>query len=383
MTCREALNFTSVLYLGLRHPSASLRHWSQFTMGVPAALDEYQGGRRVAGMLAALQGCEDAALAPSTLHVSWDLFGAFADSAVTIYQDEGVYPIIRWGVERAAGLGTPVRTFPHYDVDALNRMLEEDRYRRRLPVVVSDGICPGCGKPAPVVEYLKCIQRFGGRLILDDTQSLGILGRDHCACAPYGRDGGGVLPWSNIRGNPHVLVVTSLAKGFGVPVAALSGSRETVKSFEAKSKTRVHCSPPSIAVIRAAEHALEVNAERGDAIRLRLARLVRYFRNKLREIGLFSTGGLFPAQTLSSINGQAAAVLHERLRRQGVNAVLHQGKGRQRGVPRISFLINARHRIADVDRAVEAMGHILSMKARRGLNARVETERADSGFTDE
>jgi len=32
------LDFTSALYLGLRHPSGSLRPWARFTLGVPAAL---------------------------------------------------------------------------------------------------------------------------------------------------------------------------------------------------------------------------------------------------------------------------------------------------------------------------------------------------------
>jgi 8-amino-7-oxononanoate synthase len=69
------LNFTSALYLGLRHPSWSLRPWAQLTTGAPAALAPPPGARMVADMLAALQGCERAALAPSTLHLFWDLFG--------------------------------------------------------------------------------------------------------------------------------------------------------------------------------------------------------------------------------------------------------------------------------------------------------------------
>src|SRR4029077_17824252 len=32
------LDFTSALYLGMKHPSGSLRSWSHFTRGVPAAL---------------------------------------------------------------------------------------------------------------------------------------------------------------------------------------------------------------------------------------------------------------------------------------------------------------------------------------------------------
>ena len=37
------VDFTSALYLGMRHPSWSLRPWVQFTMGRPAALASTAG----------------------------------------------------------------------------------------------------------------------------------------------------------------------------------------------------------------------------------------------------------------------------------------------------------------------------------------------------
>lgn len=354
------LDFTAVLYLGLRHTSYSIRPWTQFTTGVPAALTRYPGEGKVANILAALQGCESTLLAPSTLHLSWDLFGILAKSAAVIYMDAGIYPIVRWGVERAAAFGVPVRTFPHYDVNALSRMLRQDGLCRRRPLIVSDGMCPGCGKPAPVPEFLRCVREFGGRLILDDTQALGILGHSQGPDAPYGRGGGGILRWSNASGR-DILIISSLAKGFGVPVAALSGSRNMVKLFETKSKTRMHCSPPSIAVVHAAEHALETNRTKGDTIRFRLAHLILYFRKRLNEIGMSAAGGLFPMQTLSPIADTDAITLHERLLKYGIRTVLHHS--RHGHGARISFLITAQHRPSDIDKAVETLEHVRVIKS--------------------
>lgn len=343
------LDFTSVLYLGLRHTSQSLRPWIQFTTGVPAALADPNSARRVAQTLATLQGCESALLAPSTLHLTWDLFGTLADRNIAIYLDNGVYPIVRWGVERAAALGVTVRSFPHYDPDTLNRLLKKGESCRRRPLIVFDGMCPGCGKPAPVGEYLECARAYDGQLIIDDTQALGILGHTPCSKAPYGRGGGGILQLSKVRGD-DILIVSSLAKGFGVPVAVLSGSMSMIKLFEEKSKTRVHCSPPSIAVLHAAEHALEINRTRGDALRFRLAHLVLSFRKRLKEIGLSATGGLFPVQTLLPVPGLDVVALHEYLYRKGIRTVLHRGR---HGLgASISFLITARHCLPDIDKAV-------------------------------
>ena len=121
------LDFTSALYLGLRHPSRSLRAWSGLTTGKPIVLETPAGAIGLARQLAALQGCERATLLPSTLHLFWDLFGLLAGEQVRIYMDEGTYRIARWGVERAAAQGVAVRTFPHHDAAAARALIEPRR----------------------------------------------------------------------------------------------------------------------------------------------------------------------------------------------------------------------------------------------------------------
>jgi 8-amino-7-oxononanoate synthase len=347
-----ALDFTSALYLGLRHPTGSVRPWAQFTTGTPAALWEPADARIVARELGALQSCEYATLGPSTLHLFWDLFGALPKGGIVIYVDAGVYSIAKWGVDRAAARGASVQSFAHHDPDALGRLLKRGALGGRRPVVVADGFCPACGQPAPINLYLECIRAHEGILVLDDTQALGILGHSPEPNAPYGLGGGGSLRWSHVNGS-DVLLISSLAKGFGVPVAVLSGGGDVVRWFEEKSDTRVHCSPPSIAVIHAAERALTVNEKRGDSLRLRLAHLVRFFRHRLIESGFRAIGGFFPVQTLESVPGLSAATLHERLLRLGVRTVLLNGHGGSG--PRLTFVLTARHSPIELDYSVRAL----------------------------
>jgi 8-amino-7-oxononanoate synthase len=129
----------------------------------------------------------------STLHLFWDLFGLLASDWVRIYMDEGTYAIARWGVERAAARGVPVRRFPHHDVAALSTLIGQDRRSSQRPVVVADGFCPICGNQAPVAEFLQCVAPLGGHVVLDDTQALGVFGEQ--VGTPYGRGGGGSLRW--------------------------------------------------------------------------------------------------------------------------------------------------------------------------------------------
>ncbi len=368
------INFTSALYLGLHHPSRLLQPWQQLTLGVPAVLAEPPGAEEVAGKLAQLQGCEQGILMPSTLHLFWDLFGILCQQPVTLFLDEGTYAIARWGTERAGAKGVAVYSFRHHDPEALLSQIKQHAQKRKYPVVVADGFCPACGHAAPVGDYLEIVRRLGGLLVLDDTQALGILGEMPTLHSPYGRGGGGMLRWSGNFG-PDLLVGSSLAKGFGVPVAILAGSHKLIKRFKTASDTRVHGSPPSAAVIQAARHALNVNQAQGDLLRHKLAQRVAQFRKGLGSIGWASSGGWFPVQTLRGVVGNVAVQMHQYLSRNGIRTVL--SRSRNNGEAHLNFLITARHTAEEIDHCIDILSTLT-----RGLGKAANHGRksAYSGF---
>jgi 8-amino-7-oxononanoate synthase len=355
------LDFASSLYLGLRHASESLEPWDALSLGRPAALGEPRAAPATADELARLVGCEAGTLLPSTFHLFWDLLGVLSREPIEMIMDDATYPIARWGVEHWAGKGVPLHTFARHDADGLARRLRQRRTAR--PVVLCDGYCPGSRSQPPLAAYATLARRYGGCLLIDDTQALGIHGHDMSAAAPYGMGGGGSLQRHGI-GGAHVITAASLAKGFGVPVALLAGSTALLRRFERDSASREHMSPPSMAVVRAAGRALTVNRSDGDRLRLRLWRAVRRLRNGLAMFGMTTRGGDFPVQTLEA-PGKAER-LHARLLDGGVQTVLHRDRG---GGAHLSFLIRADHRAAQIDQAValttRACGATLAPASRR------------------
>ena len=342
------IDLTSSLYLGLRHDSASVPGWAWLTTGVPAALASAPAAGTAARGLAGLIGTEAAALAPSTLHAFWDLFAVM--DASEIHVDAGTYPIAWWGAERARCGGAVVRRFRHHDPAALRQAVAAQAGDRR-PVVLADGLCPGCGRVAPIRSYLGVVGPLGGSVVVDDTQALGILGTP-APGHPFGKGGGGIVRWLNLPG-PGLIVVASLAKGFGVPVAAVAGSDAVVHRYVARSETRVHCSPPSNAHLNAAIAAMRINAARGDALRRRLGELVSQFRAMLGTLGVPLTPGLFPVQSVGTDAGLDLEVVHLRLAELGIRTVLHRARCRQ-GIA-LSFIFTAAHRRADVTQAARAV----------------------------
>ena len=345
-------DFSNALYLGLRHASASLPGWPALTLGRPAALAEPRGALQVAAALAQLQGTAAATLLPSTLHLFWDLLRQLAQRARTVLLlDAGAYPILHWAAEGAAAVGAQVRRFAHHDAAALVPLVAQARRAGLRPVIVCDGFCTGCNRAAPLPAYARIAADAGGTLVLDDTQALGVLGHAPCAACPYGHGGGGSLRWHGLR-TGGVLVGTSLAKGFGAPLAALSGPAALIDRFVADSATRLHCSPPSVPSLQAAQAALGANADVGARQRTRLLRLVQHLRATVMRAGLDAVGLLpFPVQSFVSRHAPGAAALTrlwQRLQDSGVRALLTRGC--QGLAPRLSFIVTTRHSRAQIDR---------------------------------
>jgi len=350
------LDFTSALYLGLDHASRCLPEWDRLTLGKPAALEAPPGTSSMEGKLATLMGCERALLATSTLHLFWDLFALLAKAKVNIFLDAGSYPIVRWGVERAACSGTLVKTFRQHDTNDLKKALATAD--GKPPVVVADGYCPGCGRLAPITEYLAQATARDGFVVVDDSQALGIFGKP-ARWAPYGTGGGGSMQRASLNSD-RLIVGSSLAKAFGVPVAVLAGSAALVDEYERQSATRVHCSPPSSAVIAALDRALAINRWHGDALRMKLALRVSRFRRGLRRLGVVATPSLFPVQPITLPKHVDAQKVHAELRERGVDAVLHRGERGKNA--QISFVVTARHGRSDIDRALANLADASRLK---------------------
>jgi 8-amino-7-oxononanoate synthase len=353
-------DFTSSLYLDMRHPSCTIGAWAQLTTGKPAALEPPAHAATLARALARLTGCDSAVLVPSTLHLFFDLFEMMRHDGISLHFDSGAYPIARWAAQRASALGVPIRVFRHFDADAARASVDGAAAFGLSPVIVTDGFCPSCSRPAPLRDYLRWVGHAGGRLVIDDTQAVGIWGVRPTPRNPYGQGGGGSLRLYDIRSS-RVVIGASLAKGFGAPVAVLAGSAALINCFERCSGTRVHASAPSAAVLQAAARALSLSARHGDELRRRLAALVRDFQRRIGATGITPPHSLFPVQGLVAPPGEDPGRLQRRLAAQGIEtAVVHGCDGRR---DRLVFVLGLRHTPADLSRAAAALARALDYAA--------------------
>lgn len=318
-------DFTSSLYLGLRHPHGALPAWPSLTSGVPARIGEVDGSAEAACRLAALVGCESAVAAPSTLHVMIDLASSWDPCRDVVVLDAGAYPVARVAASLAKARGVPV-------VQTEVRRLVESRCSlprrvagRRWQVLV-DGLDLLSGSLAPLGPLVPMLEKSGGCVFVDDTQAVGVLGREPSRHHPFGLDGGGSLQATGVS-SPSIVFVASLAKAFGAPIAFLAGARAFVGRFASRSPSRLHHSPPSAAGVAGALAALDFNAAHGAAARRGLSRLVDVFRTEAGRRGFELAFPLeFPYQAVRlTLPGGGRSVGHTV--RSGPSTFLRLGQG--------------------------------------------------------
>jgi 8-amino-7-oxononanoate synthase len=325
------LDLTSSLYLGLVHPSSQLPGWPAMTAGVPAALGEAPPAAEVARRLCRLIGTAAARLATSTLHGFIDLAGTLGGerSPLQLGVDVAAYPIGRLGLSPLLeGAGAYPARLPHFEPEAAGRWAGRIRSRGRTPVLLVDGLCGGCGCAAPLADLAAALGPFDGVLLVDDTQGLGLLGTDPAEGDPWGHGGGGAL--RHAGGPRGVIVVASLAKAFGAPLAVVAGPKAFVESSRRRGPTFAHSSPPSVPALQAARRALEINEQQGDLLRRRLQTGVRTLRGALQREGFTIDSGSFPVVRVAASDTAEALEMAQRLAHNGIKAVPLAGSCRRR-----------------------------------------------------
>jgi 7-keto-8-aminopelargonate synthetase-like enzyme len=259
-----------------------------------------------------------------------------------------------------------VRAFPHNDLHALTRELQQ------LPpsdkkVIVCDGVYADDGWPAPLRQMAEIARSYNAAIYVDDAHALGLLGAAPTLVMPYGFGGAGTP--AHAGAPPGAIAhVGSLSKAFGVPVAFASGPHALVARLRHTAQSQIHASPPAIPMVASALAALQLNALSGNALRRRLLSRVRHFRRGVAALPLLEvdrgprvTGNPdFPIQTLRFATGPAAAAFAARVRRTGIWPVLQISSRDEPFASTVRFVVTARHTLASIDAALKAISAALS-----------------------
>jgi len=238
-----------------------------------------------------------------------------------------------------------IKVFPHRDVDAARKVLEElPREQRKL--LITDGVFSMDGDLGPLPALCDLADEFGCIMMVDDAHASGV----------FGANGRGTVDHFGMHGRVDVQVGT-LSKAIGALGGYVAGSRALIDFLYHRARPFLFSTshPPSVAATCIA--ALDI-LESEPALIDRLWDNTRFFKAGLQTLG-FNTGtSESPITPVIAGENALAMRLSDRLFEEGVFA---QGIGFPtvpRGAARVRTIVTATHTRDELQFALDCFGKV-------------------------
>jgi 8-amino-7-oxononanoate synthase len=199
-----------------------------------------------------------------------------------VFIDEISHFSIRDGVAAAR---KPVFTFRHRDPEDLAAQLKKNLKPGERPLVMSDGVFPTFGVIAPVPDYLKVLEPYGGLVSLDDSHGVGVLG-------PNGR---GTIDHFGLKSN-RLYFAGTLSKAFGGHGGIIPASKKFVSDIRQNLGVYSGSSPTPTPVAASSAKAIDL-VKAHPEWREKLRRNTVLAKSGLRKLGFAVNDNPMPIVT--------------------------------------------------------------------------------------
>ena len=238
-----------------------------------------------------------------------------------------------------------IKVFPHRDVDAARRILE-DLPREQRKLLITDGVFSMDGDLGALPGLCDLADEFGCIMMVDDAHASGV----------FGRDGRGTVDHFGLHGRVDVQVGT-LSKAIGVLGGYVAGSRALVEFLYHRARPFLFSTSHPPAVAAACIAALDV-LESEPQLMQQLWDNTRFFKAGLQNLGFDIGASESPITPVIVGDAALAMTLSDRLFEEGVFA---QGIGFPtvpRGKARVRTIVTATHSRDELQFALERFRHV-------------------------
>jgi glycine C-acetyltransferase len=343
---RDVINLASNNYLGLAaHPrmrEAAARAAAEYGAGTGAVrtiAGQMTMHRRLERRFAAFKRADDALLFQSGFTANAGTVAAILGKEDVIVSDELNHASI---IDGARLSRARIEIYPHRDVPAADRLLDETRGARRQ-LLITDGVFSMDGDIAPLPELVEAAERHGAIMMVDDAHASGVLGTD----------GRGTVDHFGLHGRVDIQVGT-LSKAIGVLGGFVAGPSELVEWLVARGRPVLFSTTAPPAVVAACSTALDIIADEPERIE-RLWSNTRAFKEGLGSLGFDIGASETPITPVLAGEAAAAQELSRRLWDDRVFAPAIVYPTVARGRARVRTIVTAEHTAEDLDRALSAL----------------------------
>ena len=341
---RSVVNLSSNNYLGLTtHPKLRERALQATReLGVGSGSVRTIAGTMEIHMelerrLAAFKGTEAAVVFQSGFAANAGTVSSILGKEDVIVSDELNHASI---IDGARLSRATIKVFPHKDVAAARRILEELPAAQRK-LLITDGVFSMDGDVGALPGLCDLADEFRCVMMVDDAHASGV----------FGKEGRGTVDHFDLHGRVDVQVGT-LSKAIGVLGGYVAGSRALIEFLYHRARPFLFSTSHPPAVAAACIAALDVLEAEPRWIE-RLWENTRFFKEGLRSLG-FDTGlSESPITPVMAGEGALAMRLSDRLFEEGVFAQGIAFPTVPRGKARVRTIVTAAHTRAELEFALD------------------------------
>jgi len=350
---KPVLNFAWCDYLGLsQHPD--------LIAAAKAAIDSYgtsvSASRMVSGdtplhreleaEIAATIGV-DAALAFVSGHAAnVSTIGTIMGPEDLIVHDEFVHNSAVVGMRLS---GATTKAFKHNRLDALEKILRDERANYKNALVVIEGLYSTEGDTPDLARIIELKERYGAWLMVDDAHGCGVLGRT----------GSGLAEHCGIAGDKVDIWMGTLSKAYASCGGYIAGNRDLIDTLRYAAPGFVFSVglPPSMtAAALAALRVVKREPERVARLHANSARFLREAKARGLDTGRAVGIGMVPVMVGATT--RAAKAVSQVLKR-GINASLIMSPGVPVNAARLRFFLTSEFTPEEITHALDATKDVL------------------------
>lgn len=345
---KSYLNFASYDYVGLNGER-------EVSEAAKAALDAYgssvSASRPTAGdrplhrelerEIAALYEAEDALCFVSGHGTNVSVVGELLGSGDLVVFDALCHNSIVLGTKLS---GASRKSFPHNDMEALDRLLTECRHNYERVLIVVEGLYSMDGDIARLPELIAIKQRHDAWLMVDEAHALGVLGKT----------GRGVFEHFGVSPVDVDIWMGTLSKALSACGGYIAGSSQLIEILKFHASAfmfSVGMAPPVAAAALAALRMMKRQPERVANLQRNGALFVEECRRLNLDAGLsggFAVGVILIGDSLRT------AKLAERLFERGINTIPVTYPAVPMRSARLRFFLTSAHTPSQISEAVRA-----------------------------
>lgn len=236
------------------------------------------------------------------------------------------------------------KRYPHNDMAALERRLQQAQANQQQALIVTDGVFSMDGDLAPLPHLQSLAQNYQAWLFLDDAHAIGVLGTH----------GKGSFEHFGLQADDNTLLMGTFGKAFGTFGAFVAGSGTAIETLIQFAKPYIYTTALPQLHALATRTALE-QIQNGSHLRKALWQNIDHFKQTARTLGLNLMPSDSPIQPILLGESALAMQWSERLKQQGFWVTAIRPPTVPTNTARLRITLSAAHSLHQIDQLCEAL----------------------------